>query len=102
MKGHEVSGVGKGGQQCCQVAVAYENLRMPRNRFQIKRLRSAPRQQVVRSISSARTNDGADIVAHEHVFEFPRPTLRRTRKVQIAFQDRLKIKRLIAYATKTV
>src|SRR5258707_8423941 len=51
MKGYEVSEVGKGGQQRCQVAVANENLRMPGNRFQIKRLRSARRQQVVRSIS---------------------------------------------------
>src|SRR5260221_7089719 len=102
MKGYEVSEVGKGGQQRCQVAVANENLRMPGNRFQIKRLRSARRQQVVRSISSARTNDGPDIVAREHVFEFPRPTLRRTRKVQIAFLDPLKIKRLISYTTKTV
>ena len=59
-------------------------------------------RQVVRPVSSARANDGADIVAHEHVFQFPRPALHRTGKVQIAIENRLEIKRLVAGAAKAV
>src|SRR6266852_311361 len=101
MKGYKVGGLGKPGQQRCKVTVAHKNLRMLGDRFQTKPLRTTRRQQVVRSISSSRTNDGSDIVAREHIFQFPRSAFRRTRKVQIALQDRLEIKRLVSSATKT-
>src|SRR6267378_1771464 len=102
MKGYEVGRVCKGGEKSCQVAVADKNLRMRSDLFQINRHRITRRQQVGRSISSACANNRADIVAREHIFQFPRSAFRRTRKVQIAFQDRLEIKRLIAGTTKTV
>src|SRR6266849_1877115 len=107
MKGYEVGGVGKSGQQRRRVAVAHENLRVRSdlldvNRLRIKGLRVKGRQQVVRPISSSRANNRADIVAREHLFEFPRPAIGRTGEIQIAFEDRLEIKRVIAGAAKTV
>src|SRR6266849_5746854 len=107
MKGYEVGGVGKSGQQRRRVAVAHENLRVRSdlldvNRLRIKGLRVKGRQQVVRPISSSRANNRADIVAREHLFEFPRPAIGRTGKVQVAFEERLEIKWVIADAAKTV
>src|ERR1700694_1451292 len=102
MKGYKVGRVGKCGEQRCQVAVAYENLWMLGDLFQINRLRIARGQQVVRSISSSCANNRSDIVAYEHVFEFARTALGRTGKVQVLIQDRVKIKRLIAGTAKTV
>src|SRR5208282_365676 len=97
MEGDEVRRVCYTADQRRNVAVADENLRMRNDPGRIKR-----RRQVIRTISSTRTNNRADIVAHEHVFQFPRPALRRTGKVKIAFQDRLEVKRLIAGTTKAV
>src|ERR1039458_10723025 len=70
---------------------------MENNLFRIQRQR-----QVVRSIASSGANDGADIVAREHIFQFPRAALDRPGEVQIAVEDRLEIKRLISGATQTV
>ena len=97
MEGHEVRRVRHAAHQRRNIAVAHQNLGMRNDLCRIKRQR-----QIVRSVASARANDGADIVAREHVFQFACPALDRTGKVQIAIEDRLEIKRLITGAAKTV
>ncbi len=97
MKGHKITFVGKPGEQSCQVAVADEDFGMGCDLGQIDRL-----QKIVRAVASARADDRTDIVAHKHLFEFPHAAFGRACEIQIAIEDRVEIKGLIAQAAKAV
>src|SRR3954447_3215917 len=61
----DVCGVQEVSKQACDVAVADKYLGM---RFDLREIEFL--DQIIGAIASARANDGADVVAREHLFEF--------------------------------
>src|SRR5450755_2197166 len=60
------------------------------------------RRQVVRTIASAGADNCSNVFADKHVFEFARPPLDRTGKVEITIENRLEVERFVAGATQTL
>ena len=91
VKRHKSGRVGEARQQGCDVAVAHKNLRMRDDLTGVKF-----GQQVIRAVASTRTQDGPHILAHKHLFQFARAPIRRASEVQILFDDRLEVERLVS------
>src|SRR5579884_4565553 len=77
------------GEQRSDVAVAHKNFRVARHDVQINALK-----QVIAPITTPGAENGPHLVALEHVMQFPQPPLLRPRKIQIASQNRIEVKRL--------
>src|SRR5436305_1908672 len=71
-------------EQAGEVAVSAENLWMFRDDIQIKM-----RQQVVRTISAARTDNGSYLGQAKHLVKLVDTTLYSSRKIEFAFEDAL-------------
>src|SRR5215471_14006795 len=91
MKGHHVTGIAEKRQEGRDVAVAYKKLGMQLDLFQVQ-----PRQQVVATVSAARANDGAHLVALKHLFQLAGTALDGAGKVQVLVKNRSEIERLIS------
>src|SRR6516162_6778076 len=86
MKRDESGGIAKAGEQAGQIAVSSEDFGVADD------LRGVEfSEQVVRSIAATCAEDGADVVAREHVFERADAALQRSRKIEIAIKNRVVI-----------
>src|SRR5579863_1047820 len=90
MEGDE-SGVGKVSQQTGEVAVANDNFGMTPNGFEINSV-----QQVIRAVAAAGAEDGANVIALEHFFQFADAAIDRSCEIEIAVENRIEIERLVS------
>src|SRR5262249_30582084 len=79
------------------VAVATKNLGAASDLLEVKRV-----EKIVRSISAAGAEDGANVVARKHFFEFPRAPLDGTGKVEVFVENGLEVEGLVAHAPQLI
>src|SRR5581483_346332 len=90
MECNQARRVGEIGQQRRDVAVADDNLRICLYLGEVNFF-----EQVIRSIASAGANDGPDLGAAEHVFQFSRSPLRQSCKIEVLFENGVEVERFV-------
>src|SRR5215475_4896942 len=91
MKGYEASRIAEASEHRRDVAVGDKDFGMSSDFGRIK----LP-QQIVRTISATGADDRADVVAHKHLLQLTRATFRGTGKVQILFENRIQVERVVS------
>src|SRR5262249_14346912 len=90
MKSDQTSHIAKVRKQTGNVAVADQYLGMRQHVPQTQQ-----RQEVICTITSARTEHRLHVVSLEHLLHFAGPPFRRPCKIEVTIEDRLRVNRLI-------
>src|SRR5579863_7197242 len=85
------SGVRKVRQQAGEVAVSDEDLGVSLDLAEIDSV-----EQVIGAIAAARTKNGVNIIAVEHLFQFADAAIDRSREIEIAVENRIEIEGLVS------
>src|ERR1700739_387230 len=92
---HETGFVDKVCKQSCKITVPHKDLGMILDLLQIEFL-----QQIIRTVSTTSAQNRSYLLAHEHFFELIPAPLDRSCEIQVLFENRIEIKRLIPGASQ--
>src|SRR5438045_1652191 len=91
MKSDNAGSIAKIRKQRRDIAVADENFGMRLDYFQVELI-----EQVVCSIAPSCADDGSNVIAREHFFQFACPAIDGAGEIKVLFQNRLEVEGIVS------